>query len=149
MKQHLLIPQFIESAPSELIEGVLYISERYRTALHKCCCGCGTKVVTPLNSAGWRYSMYQDKVTLWPSIGNWSFPCRSHYFITRNEVVWAADMTPRQIENVKARDLRDQEAMIARQNKEKLEVRKTEVSEEQNLSQSRTRGWWSAVRQWW
>jgi len=31
-------------------------------------------------------------VSLAPSIGNWSFPCNSHYWITGNEVRWAADV---------------------------------------------------------
>lgn len=148
MKQHVLIPQFIESAPPELSEGVLYISERYRTALHKCCCGCGTKVVTPLNAAGWWYTVYRDKVTLRPSIGNWSFPCRSHYFITLNQVVWAGSMTARQIKSVKSRDLRDQGEMIAKQNKEKLAAGQVEASEVQNSSPSRISRWWSAARRW-
>ena len=33
-------------------------------------------------------------VSLRPSIGNWQLPCRSHYFIVRNRVVWASDHEP-------------------------------------------------------
>lgn len=120
MKQHVLIPQFIESAPSELSEGVLYISERYRTALHNCCCGCRTKVVTPLNPAGWSYTLKSGTVTLRPSIGNWSFDCRSHYLITRGKVVWLEGMSERQIKYVKKKDTRDNETMIELENNNKL-----------------------------
>ena len=31
-------------------------------------------------------------ISLNPSIGNWSYPCRSHYWIKGNRVVW--DGTP-------------------------------------------------------
>lgn len=120
MRQKTLRPKFVESAPTQLEDGVLYISDRFRTALHKCCCGCGKEVVTPLNPAGWSYKMEGDSVTLKPSVGNWSFPCKSHYLIIRNEVVCAGAMTSRQIAAIQARDRRDQLAHIAQRNKEKL-----------------------------
>ena len=37
----------------------------------------------------WRLSFDGVSVTLEPSIGNWNFPCQSHYWIRRNRVVWA------------------------------------------------------------
>lgn len=108
--------EFVESAPRPLSEGVLYISDRFLTALHLCCCGCGREVVTPLNPAGWSYKREAGTVTLKPSIGNWSFPCRSHYLIIRNEVVWAKPMSAQQIAMVKAKDSRDRKAFIDRSN---------------------------------
>jgi len=116
MKQQRIRPEFVESAPNQLSDGVIYISDRFRTALHKCCCGCGREVVTPLNPAGWSYIRKGETVTFKPSIGNWSFPCKSHYFIIRNEVVWASKMSAKQIAGVKARDARDQQAYISRCN---------------------------------
>jgi hypothetical protein len=112
--------EFVESAPRPLSEGVLYISDRFRTALHLCCCGCGREVVTPLNPAGWSYKREAGTVTLKPSIGNWSFPCRSHYLIISNEVVWAKPMSSQQIAMVKAKDSRDQKAFIDRSNATKM-----------------------------
>jgi hypothetical protein len=50
-RQTQLTLEFIELAPSELKEGVLYLSMVYASAIHKCCCGCSEKVVTPLGSA--------------------------------------------------------------------------------------------------
>jgi hypothetical protein len=38
--------EFVEYVPRELEDDVLYISIRYRTAVHRCACGCGNKVVT-------------------------------------------------------------------------------------------------------
>lgn len=119
MRRTTIIPEFVESAPQDLQEGVIYISDRFRTALHKCCCGCGREVVTPLNPAGWTYNRDGRSITLKPSIGNWSFPCKSHYLIIKNEVVWAETMSAQQIARVKARDARDQEAYIKRCNEEK------------------------------
>jgi hypothetical protein len=81
--------EFVEFIPEELQERTLYISKKYGTAVHKCCCGCGHEVVTPLSPVGWRLTFDGKTVSLYPSIGNWSLPCKSHYFITRNRVEWS------------------------------------------------------------
>ncbi len=72
--------EFVEFIPCELEEGVLYISIPYTTAVHNCCCGCGNRVVTPLTPADWKLSYDGEAVWLSPSIGNWNFPCQSHYW---------------------------------------------------------------------
>ncbi|ANL39261.1 DUF6527 family protein [Rhizobium phaseoli] len=105
-------PEFVEFIPAHLSPGVLYISKRYSTASHLCCCGCGLEVVTPLNPAKWRLVESGVAASLSPSVGNWSFPCRSHYWITGNQVRWAAAMSAEKIVAVKARDRRDVEAMV-------------------------------------
>jgi len=84
-----LTHEFVEFVPSTLNDGTLYISISYTTAVHKCCCGCGSKVVTPLSPAGWRLIFDGETVSLHPSIGNWSFACRSHYWVNRNSISWA------------------------------------------------------------
>jgi len=40
--------EFVDAVPAAREEGKLYISLKYRTAIHSCLCGCGMKVVTPL-----------------------------------------------------------------------------------------------------
>lgn len=102
-----LTPEFVEFIPDHLDEGVIYISRRYSTASHLCCCGCGREVVTPLNPAKWRIVEKAGKVSLTPSVENWSFPCRSHYWICDNRVQWAPVMAPEVIAAVQARDRRD------------------------------------------
>src|ERR1051326_6726910 len=92
-----LRPKFVGLIPERLDLGVLYISRRYATASHLCCCGCGLEVVTPLNSAKWRLSERDGAVWLVPSIGNWSFPCKSHYWISGNHVRRAGAMSPEMI----------------------------------------------------
>jgi Family of unknown function (DUF6527) len=71
--------QFVEFMPKLLDDGVLYVSMTYATASHRCFCGCGMKVVTPLSPTDWRLTFDGDSLSLHPSIGNWSYPCRSHY----------------------------------------------------------------------
>lgn len=84
LKKVELNPLFVDHIPSVLEENVLYISKIYSCAVHKCLCGCGMKTVTPLNKNGWQLSEANDKVSLSPSIGNFQFPCKSHYIITNN-----------------------------------------------------------------
>lgn len=84
-----LAHEFVEYIPEELKERTLYISKKYGTAVHKCCCGCGREVVTPLSATGWELIFDGRSVSLYPSIGNWNLPCQSHYFIRKNKVVWA------------------------------------------------------------
>lgn len=121
MKLITITPQFVELMPLEIKEGVLYISEEYGTAIHKCCCGCGMKVVTSLSSARWQLRRAGNLVTLYPSIGNWDFPCRSHYWIKRNRVVWSGSMTQQEIRRVKERDERDIKNYVSQSNKCKTE----------------------------
>lgn len=80
--------RFVEFIPDELENGVLYISGEYSVAVHMCFCGCNNEVVTPLSPTGWQLFYDGKRVSLYPSIGNWSLPCRSHYWITNNKVVW-------------------------------------------------------------
>ena len=96
--------EFVEFIPKERQEGVLYVSIPYATAVHSCFCGCGLKVVTPISPVGWQLTFDGETVTLFPSIGSWSFPCRSHYFIRRDTVVCGEDMSQYEIELGRARD---------------------------------------------
>lgn len=83
--------RFVDSAPDVLDEGVLYVSIRYATALHLCPCGCGSEIVTPISRKGWSFTFDGVSVTLSPSVGNWNYPCRSHYWIRRDRIEWAKD----------------------------------------------------------
>ncbi|WP_433828654.1 DUF6527 family protein [Actinoplanes sp. CA-015351] len=86
--------RFVDSAPEVLDDGVLYVSIPYATALHRCACGCGNEIVTPISRTGWCLTFDGVSVTLHPSIGNWNQPCRSHYFIRQNRIQWARDRAP-------------------------------------------------------
>ena len=81
--------EFVDYVPKQLDDGVLYVSIRFGTAVHRCACGCGEEVVTPLGPAEWKLTYDGRTVSLAPSIGNWSFPCRSHYWVDEGNVRWA------------------------------------------------------------
>lgn len=78
--------KFVEFIPENIEEGILYISIEYCTAIHKCACGCSNEVVTPLSPTDWELTFNGKTVSLSPSIGNWNFECKSHYFITRSKI---------------------------------------------------------------
>lgn len=97
MKKATIAYAFVDAIPEVLEEHTLYIAMDFATAAHKCVCGCGQEVITPLSPTDWRISYDGVSVTLSPSIGNWSFSCQSHYWIVHNEIRWAPQWTPEQI----------------------------------------------------
>ena len=138
MRRRQISHQIVETVPEHLEEGVLYISFRYGTALHRCCCGCGEEVVTPLNATDWSLTLDGNGATLFPSVGNWSFACRSHYWIESGAVIWAGPMSKRQIAHGRSLD-------AARKDEYFLEVnRNTQVD---------AAGWavklWRSIRRLW
>lgn len=80
----------VTEMPRQKEDGVVYVSKKHRVAVHLCACGCGNKSVTPLNRSQWTISISAGDPTLWPSIGNWGFPCRSHYIISNGQVRWSS-----------------------------------------------------------
>lgn len=78
----------VNEMPAILELGRLYVSEAFGTAAHLCACGCGSKVRTPLGPTEWAVRETEEGVSLWPSVGNWQKPCRSHYVIEKGEIVW-------------------------------------------------------------
>lgn len=95
---------FVDCIPEVLIDGVIYVSIRFTTVKHKCCCGCGTVIVTPLDPTDWKITYDGETVSLFPSIGNWSLACQSHYWIQQNQVRWARHLSKHEIEAGRARD---------------------------------------------
>lgn len=97
--------KFVEFIPEEIEAGILYISIDYCTAIHKCICGCGNEVVTPISPTDWELTFDGKSVSLNPSIGNWNFPCKSHYFITKNKIRHAKRWKDWEIEEGRKEDL--------------------------------------------
>jgi hypothetical protein len=122
MRQNDLHPEFVEFIPEKIAEGKLYISKRYRTASHLCCCGCGMEVVTPLNPAKWSLTEHANgTVSLFPSIGSWGFPCRSHYFIKGNRIRWAEAFSAHEIAAVQSQDQYDA-IMLSKKSRTRWEI---------------------------
>lgn len=104
MRSERLEPTFVEAIPEELEPGCLYVSIRFRTAQHLCACGCGSRIVTPIKPAKYSLTYNGETVSLWPSVGNWQKPCKSHYVIRDSRVIWHAEWTEEQITHGRARD---------------------------------------------
>ena len=96
--------KFTKYIPDTIEENILYISVEYGVIVHKCCCGCGEKVVTPLTPTDWKMIFDGKTISLYPSIGNWSFACQSHYWIKNNEVNFASKWSKEQIKRGREED---------------------------------------------
>jgi hypothetical protein len=99
-----LTPQFVEHFPERLEPGELYLAMEFATAAHLCACGCGNKVITPFSPTDWQMSFDGETVSLKPSIGNWTFRCRSHYWVRSGRIEWAGNMSQEAISAGRKRD---------------------------------------------
>jgi hypothetical protein len=61
-------------------------------------------VVTPITPADWQLLFDRDTVSLARSIGNWGFPCRSRYWIKRDEIRWSVAWSDQQVVASRQRD---------------------------------------------
>lgn len=151
MRQTHISHQFVEFIPEQLDEGVLYISQRYGTAAHKCCCGCGEEVITPLNPTDWSLRIDGNVVTLHPSIGNWSYACRSHYLIRSSKVIWAGEMSQQQIKRGRASDRAAKQAYFEAINRKKASPSQLLPNEApyQTESPGLFYSLWLTLKHWW
>lgn len=84
----------VETMPlkKDMEQYVLYVSKKYGLSIHLCLCGeCGEQTVLPFShiidgvDTGWIHEEDKEgKYTIRPSVGNFQFPCKSHYIITNN-----------------------------------------------------------------
>lgn len=91
-----LVPCFVQSIPKEADEikdGYLYICLRYNMIVHRCPCGCNGLSEIGLNRRTRTFIYDGVGVTLEPSVGARALPCRSHYWIRDNQVLWSAPLT--------------------------------------------------------
>lgn len=98
--------EFVEFIPDAIEEGRIYMSIAFATAVHKCACGCGKEVVTPLSPTDWKLIFDGKTVSLDPSVGNWGFPCRSHFWVRNNRTLWAEDWSQARVDAKRAHDHR-------------------------------------------
>ena len=89
--------RLVKFMPKELKPGVLYVSEKYRTAAHLCACGCGEKIRTPLGPTEWSVTEGRGGPSVWPSVGSWQRACRSHYIIRDGVVHWRGQWSEAQV----------------------------------------------------
>ncbi|WP_282016490.1 DUF6527 family protein [Marinifilum flexuosum] len=96
--------KFVDFIPEKIEPGVIYISFKFATAVHLCACGCGNEVVTPISPSDWSVKFNGQSITLDPSIGNWSFTCRSHYWIDKNKIIQAPKWNQGKVKSGRRRD---------------------------------------------
>src|SRR5688572_11055762 len=78
------------------------------------------------------------EVSLSPSIGNWSFPCQSHYWIENNRLRWAAAMSPESIKAVQRWDRRDADLQAHQQ----MPTLASRVANVWRTALEQIRAWW-------
>lgn len=147
MRHQTLEHRFVRNVPRELEPGVLYISMEYATAVHSCCCGCGERVVTPFTPTDWRMTFDGESISLQPSVGNWNQPCRSHYFIQKNQVLEAGSWSTAQIEVERRRDKQAKANHYASASQPREPNTGPQVVAE-SVAAPRREGFWSRVKGW-
>ncbi|MDQ3819257.1 MAG: DUF6527 family protein [Acidobacteriota bacterium] len=141
-----LTHEFVQYIPGDLKEGTIYISIEFATAVHKCCCGCGNTVVTPFSPTDWKLIFDGESISLDPSIGNWSFPCRSHYWIKHNKIKWAAQWSQEKINAGRVRDWSEKERYYERAKARSVSATDSSVT---MLDQNKRReSFWRRVKRW-
>ncbi len=143
--------EFVDSFPDQLADSTLYVSIMFATAAHQCCCGCGLQVITPFSPADWRLIFEGKFVSLEPSIGNWSFPCKSHYWITRNTVDWAKPYSKQQIQATRELDARVKDEYLAtvRSANTASPAPVIPVPHTPPPSNTSVDSWWFKFKRWW
>lgn len=131
--------EFVRAVPDTLDPDTLYISIDFGTAVHLCACGCRNEIVTPITPTDWSFTFDGETVSLNPSIGNWSLPCRSHYWIRRGQIDWAAQWTDEEISLGRKMD------RITKRKQFSGGSRRAEVSQP---SKNNSRSWTSRLIEW-
>lgn len=124
--------KFVELIPDTIEDGILYISIKYCTAIHKCVCGCGNEVVTPISPTDWKLTFDGKTISLSPSIGNWNFKCQSHYWIRKNEIIYAEKWDKKEIQDGRNKD---------KNRKDKFYSGKSEDDKPIGKSPKKKKGW--------
>jgi hypothetical protein len=108
--------KFVNEIPTALEQGILYISMEYSTAIHLCVCGCGNEVVTPFSPTDWKITFDGETVSLEPSIGNWNFPCQSHYYINHNVIKMSRGWSHEEVDWGREKDRKRKKKFFTKKN---------------------------------
>ena len=133
--------EFVEYIPEDITEGILYISIPFGTMIHKCGCGCGEEVVTPLGPTEWKFTYNGKTISLHPSIGNWSFRCRSHYWIDKSQVRWARSFTKEEVLEARAKTKEYRRRYYAHEDVEDSEVSEVRTKQQFRIKEKLVRLW--------
>lgn len=114
MRRSSIAFEFVDAIPERVQEGILYVSTRHRVAVHACCCGCQSEIITPISPVKWSLTFDGKSISLSPSIGNWGIPCESHYWIDKGLVRWAERWSQEEIQQGRAYTATQQEKYYSR-----------------------------------
>jgi Family of unknown function (DUF6527) len=101
-------------------------------------------VVTPLSPTGWKLIFDGKTVSLDPSIGNWGFPCRSHYWVRSDRALWAEDWSQPRVDANRAHNRRAKDRYYRVGEEEAAVPPKPETPA--NVPQKTA--WWKRLRLW-
>ncbi|MGB8297681.1 MAG: DUF6527 family protein [Polyangia bacterium] len=146
-REIVLAHEFVEFIPDEIEERTLYVSMKFGTVVHKCCCGCKQEVVTPLGPTDWKLIFDGKAISLDPSIGNWGFACQSHYWIRNSRVRWSAWWSPEEIAAGRAHDRAAKDGYFNAVNEGTNGVEKDSAGAVERARKKRR--FWHKVRDWW
>jgi hypothetical protein len=104
MSSQLMRHAFVRAVPELLEPDMLYISIDYVTTSHLCACGCGAEVVLPIHPTKWQLTFDGVTISMAPSIGSRTLPCRSHYWINKGRIHWANRMSDGDFDRALKRD---------------------------------------------
>jgi len=139
MRPEALRHEFVGQIPDRLQNGVLYIALEFGTVVHACCCGCGNEVITPIAPTDWKLTFDGESISLYPSIGNWSFACQSHYWIKGSRVFWDRRWSRSEIAAGRRDDRVAKEEFYRRE--------KPHFSSAKNISSRFLRSLWSSLKE--
>jgi len=137
--------KFVEYIPDKLEDVTVYISIPFTTVAHKCCCGCGNEVITPLSPTDWELIFDGESISLYPSIGNWNFACKSHYWIEHNMVKWVPKWSQDRINVKRVHDtfIREKYLGSAKSRSDQNEIPNIQIAENKTK-----KSLWKKLREW-
>lgn len=149
MRHSVLEHRFVGHFPESLAPGVLYVSLEFGSVAHSCCCGCGEEVVTPLTPTDWNITYDGETITLFPSVGSWTLPCRSHYVVRRGKVIEAPPWTDAEIAAERRRDRKAKASYFGQENSAPASINLPPTSSARANLPVSPMNWWQRLRIRW
>ena len=141
--------EFVDFIPDVIKDGTIYVSIAYATATHKCCCGCGKEVVTPFSQTDWTLIFDGQTISLNPSVGSWSLKCKSHYWIKKNQVIWAEQWSEEEVKAGRRQDHLNKKDYFSSKQMASESNAKSQGTEYVQHNSRMNNYFWSMLKRWW
>ncbi|MEZ4977362.1 MAG: DUF6527 family protein [Flavobacteriaceae bacterium] len=86
-----------------------------------------------------------ESVSLKPSIGNWSYDCQSHYWITKDEIRWSTSWTKEEIDSVRKHEISERQSYFENKKPVEEELENVPIAQEKF---DKNRSWLSRLFFW-